>query len=106
MKIIINRLPGKATETFTGDNGNGIGVEMPAFIDRRQRREAGRGNSHPHRPQFFLERFHVRLHGIIMALNLEFVKKKIVSGKGVREKRLAREILAKSDGAAQVKAPL
>ena len=47
MKIIINGLPGKAAQAFTRNDSNGIGVEMPAVVDRRQRRETGRGDSHP-----------------------------------------------------------
>lgn len=47
MKIVINRLPGKAAEAFTCDDGNGIGVEMPAAIDRRKYCETRRSSSHP-----------------------------------------------------------
>jgi hypothetical protein len=50
VKIIINGLPGKAAKAFTGNDGNGIGIEMPTAMDRRQYGETGRRNAHPHRP--------------------------------------------------------
>jgi hypothetical protein len=57
MKIIINGLPGKAAQAFTGSDGNGLGVEMSAPVDRRQYGETGCRYSHPNRPQPFLEQF-------------------------------------------------
>lgn len=83
MKIIVNGLPGKTAKAFPGGDSDGVGVEMPAAVDRRQDGEAGRGDVHPRRAQPFLEALCIRRHGTMMALNLEFVKKKIVSGKAV-----------------------
>lgn len=57
MKVIINGLTGKAAEALAGNLGNGVGVEMSAAVDRRQHRETGRSDSHPHRLQLRLEHF-------------------------------------------------
>ncbi len=50
MKIVINRLPGKAAEAFASNDGDGICVEMSAAIDRRQNCEPWRSGSHSRRP--------------------------------------------------------
>ncbi len=55
MKVIIDGLSGEAAEPFPGSDGDGVGVKMPAVVDRSQYRETGCGNSHPHRPQLFFE---------------------------------------------------
>ena len=51
MKVIINGLPGKTTQSLAGKGGNSIGIEMSTAVDRCQHRKARRGNPHPHRPQ-------------------------------------------------------
>lgn len=76
IQVIVHRLTGKAAEALTGNNGNGIGIQMPAFIHRPQHRESGGGNPHPCRPQAFLEQFDICIHIHIINLNLEFVNKK------------------------------
>ena len=88
MKIVINRLSGKAAEAFTGDDGNGIRIEMPAAIDRRQYGKTRRSSSHPRRPQLFLEYFRVSCHNDMIADYLDSVKKKIVSRKGEPKRRI------------------
>ena len=81
VKIVIHGLPGKTTQALAGKGRNSVGIEMPAVVDRGQDGKPGRRDSHSHRPQFFLEHFRVRYHGMIMTSNLGFVKKKIVSRK-------------------------
>jgi len=67
MQVIVHGLMGEAAQLFPGFVGDGIGAEMPAAVDRRQDRETGRGDPHPHRPQPFLERLCICEHGVIMA---------------------------------------
>ncbi len=75
MKIVVDRLPRKAPQVLPRDDSNRIGIEMPATVDRRQNREARRGDSHFHRPQLLLERFHICQHGTIIPHSLGFIKK-------------------------------
>ena len=50
MQVIIHGLVGEAAQVFPGFEGDGIGAEMPAAMDRCQDRETGRGDPHPRRP--------------------------------------------------------
>ncbi len=84
MEIVINGLQRKSAEALPCGDAYVFGVEMPTAMNRRENRETGSRNPHPHRPQPFLEHFRACLHGFTIALNLEYVKKRIVSGKGIQ----------------------
>lgn len=81
VQVIVDGLLGKTAQMFPGGDGDGIGAEMTATMYRRQYGETGRGDPHPYRPQLVFEHFRMYQHGIMMTLNLDFVKKKTVSGK-------------------------
>jgi len=50
MQVIVHGLMGETAQLFPGFEGDGIGAEMPAAMDRCQDRETGRGDPHPRRP--------------------------------------------------------
>ena len=83
MEIVVHGLSGKTAEAFADSDGNRIGREMPAAVDRFQNRETGRGNSQSRPPQSFLEGFPCWLARLIMAYSLDFVKKKMGSTKWI-----------------------
>jgi len=81
MEIIVDGLRRQAPKAFPSNDGNGIGSKMTALVNRRQDREPGRRNPHPHRSQPFLEHVRIRLHVPMIVTILESVKKMILSNK-------------------------